>query len=108
MTKLDLLIVTIVAICIVIGFFLFVPPVSQINQLQREVQQQQEQRQALEDKVAEYDRQIEKIRRNDPEEIERIARDRLGFGRDGEEIFPLEIPEKQPELPPVADELTTP
>ena len=108
MTKLDLLITAFVAICIIIGFFLFVPPVSQIHQLQKEYQQLQEQHQELETQVAEYDRQIEKIKHNDPEEIERIARDRLGYGRDGEEIFQLEIPEKQPELSPVTDALTTP
>lgn len=108
MTKLDLLITAIVAICIFICFFLFVPPVSQIHQLQEELHQQQERHRELEGQVAEYERQIDKIKRNDPEEIERIARDRLGYGREGEEIFQLEIPEKQPESSMESEEFVTP
>ena len=104
MTKLDLLITAFVAIVIFICFFLFVPPVSQIHQLQEDLRQEQQRQQKLETQVAEYERQIDKIKRNDPEEIERIARDRLGYGREGEEIFQLQVPEKQPELPTPSEE----
>ncbi|MBR4518834.1 MAG: septum formation initiator family protein [Victivallales bacterium] len=107
MTKLDLLITAIVAIIIFICFFLFVPPVSQIHQLREELLQEQQHHQNLESEVVEYERQIDKIKRNDPEEIERIARDRLGYGREGEEIFQLEVPEKQPVVPST-EEIVTP
>ncbi|MBR4125031.1 MAG: septum formation initiator family protein [Victivallales bacterium] len=107
MTKIDLLITALVAIGIIICFFLFVPPVSQIHQLHEELQQEQQRHQDLEAEVVEYERQIDKIKRNDPEEIERIARDRLGYGREGEEIFQLEVPEKQPLIPPT-EEIITP
>ena len=107
MTKLDLLITAIVAIIIFICFFLFFPPVSQIHQLREELLQEQQHHQNLESEVVEYERQIDKIKRNDPEEIERIARDRLGYGREGEEIFQLEVPEKQPVVPST-EEIVTP
>ena len=107
MTKLDLLITAIVAIVIFICFFLFVPPVSEIHQLRKNLLQEQQHHQNLEEKVSEFERQIDKIKRNDPEEIERIARDRLGYGREGEEIFQLEVPEKQPAVPST-EEIVTP
>ena len=101
MSRIDLLITVVVAIGIFICFFLFVPPMSQINHLKEELQQQQEQHELLEMKIAELERKIEKIKNNDPEEIERIARDRRGYSREGEAVYPLELPE-DPATPPAA------
>ena len=64
-----------------------------INRLKEELQKQQEQHELLETKIAELERQIDKIKNNDPEEIERIARDRRGYSRPGEVIYQLELPE---------------
>ena len=89
MSRIDLLITVIVAIGIFICFFLFVPPVSQINHLKEELLQQQAEHEKLETKIAELEQQIDKIKRHDPEEIERIARDRHGYSLEGEEIYPL-------------------
>ena len=93
MSRIDLLITVIIAVIILVCLFLFVPPTTKINRLKEELQKQQEQHELLETKIAELDRQIDKIKNNDPEEIERIARDRRGYSRPGEVIYQLELPE---------------
>ena len=99
MSRTDLLFTVIFAVVIFICFFLFVPPTTQINRLKEELQEQQEKHELLETKIAELERQIDKIKNNDPEEIERLARDRRGFSRDGEAIYPLELPDASSSAP---------
>ncbi|MBP5300892.1 MAG: septum formation initiator family protein [Victivallales bacterium] len=96
MSKIDFLIVALVVAGIFVCFFLLVPPGTNVHELQEQLAKEQRRNEQLEAKVAEYERQIAKIKRNDAAEIEAIARDRLGYCRDGEEIYPLELPDSQP------------
>ena len=101
MAKIDYLILVCVVAAVFVCFFLLAPPGAHVHDLQEALDREHRRNEQLEEKVAEYERQIEKIKRNDATEIEAIARDRLGYCREGEEVYPMELLEK-PQVAPSA------
>ena len=72
----------------------YIPLIRKTRAFQRELEAKQVALQKEEELNAKLKREIDLLRK-DPEYVEKVARDKLGFGRDGETIYRFESLEEQ-------------
>lgn len=89
-------IIVLAVLLIMVAFFLLVPHVSEINTLNHELDKKQQYHDQLQTETTEVKKQIDQLHRNDPAAIEAIARDKFGYCREGEDVYQLETPAKEP------------
>jgi len=72
----------------------YIPLIRKTRSFERELEAKQLALQKEEELNARLNREIELLK-NDPEYVEKVARDKLGYGRDGETIYRFESLEEQ-------------
>ena len=73
-------------------FFLFTPNANEARKMREAIQQRKEYLSALEEEARETRRTIEQLKNDDPAAIEAVARDKVGYSREGEEIYQVDRP----------------
>ena len=99
MKTIDFLIIPLVVLAAAAVFFMLAPSPREVNKLQRELQEKQQTLEELQVKDSEVQRQAERLRKEDPEAIEKVARDKFGYARPNEEVYQIEKPQKEPNAP---------
>lgn len=72
----------------------YIPLIKKTRSFQRELESKQVALQKEEETNAKLKREIDLLKK-DPEYVEKVARDKLGYGRDGETIYRFESLEEQ-------------
>jgi len=96
MPKSSVIIVFILIIVIIAGFVLLTPPYAQISELRNEISALEKLQQQQREEIEFLQKEIDALRLNDPKAVEKIAREKFGYCRPGEEIYQVDI-EKAPE-----------
>lgn len=94
MKKSDFVILFVLALLVLVFFFVLAPPVNEISDLEEELRMKRRQQELLQQQTKDVERQIDRLRRSDPAAIEAIARDKFGYCRPGEDIYYLEMPQE--------------
>jgi len=106
-------------IAIVLAWYFLWRPDTEIDELRATVEQLQVENDHIRQEIYELKGQCEKLRKGDPTAVERIARDDLGYCREGEVVYPMEAvdasdprlknpPKVQPPPPRVLEPLEQP
>lgn len=88
MTKFVLLFV--LMLIVVIGLVVVVPKKMSNRELEERLVQMQEQLDQLQEELRDLNDTTEKLRRGDPDAIEKVARDKYGMSKEGEDVYKTE------------------
>ncbi len=90
MTFRDILLIIVCLIMFGAAFVWLTPAISDIRILQEELQALQMKHEAQQQEVAQLQREIDALRSGKPQAVERVAREKFGYCRPGEEVFHFE------------------
>ncbi|HOG49185.1 MAG TPA: septum formation initiator family protein [Lentisphaeria bacterium] len=90
MTFRDILLILVCVILFGVAFVLLTPALSDIRNLQEELQTLQMKYEAQQQEVAQLQKEIDDLRSGKPQAVERVAREKFGYCRPGEEVFHFE------------------
>ena len=85
-------IVLIIVFLLLLGlaFVCLTPAMSNVRELQDQLQVLQERHLEQQEEIAQLRRDIDALRSGNPQAVERIAREKFGYCRPGEEVFHFE------------------
>ena len=90
MTFRDILLIIVCLIMFGAAFVWLTPAISDIRILQEELQALQMKHEAQQQEVAQLQKEIDELRSGKPQAVERVAREKFGYCRPGEEVFHFE------------------
>lgn len=96
MRKSNFIIIFIIILAIIAGFGLLTPPYSQISELRREISLLEKIQKEQREEIELLQKEIDALRLNNPKAVEKIAREKFGYCRPGEEVYQVDL-EKAPE-----------
>ena len=94
MTFRDILLIIVCLLMFGAAFVWLTPALSDIRNLQEELHTLQMKHEAQEQEVAQLQKEIDDLRSGKPQAVERVAREKFGYCRPGEEVFHFERPPK--------------
>ncbi len=90
MTFRDIVLIVVFLSLFGLAFVCLTPTMSNIRDLQDELQALQTKHDAQQQEVAQLRKEIDALRSGNPQAVERVAREKFGYCRPGEEVFHFE------------------
>lgn len=86
----DIVLIVVFLLLLGLAFVSLTPAMSNVRELQDELQALQQRHLEQQEEIAQLRREIDALRNGNPQAVERIAREKFGYCRPGEEVFHFE------------------
>jgi len=90
MQKNAFVIIVILILIIVTGVAFVSPRISVLNELRDEVVRLENDQKRQKEELLFLQKEIEALRRNDPKAVEKVAREKFGYSKPGEDVYQVE------------------
>lgn len=90
MKKSDLLIIFIAIVFVIVVFALFTPVITEQSRLQDEISALSAEKEQIRNEISSLQKEIADLQSGDARAINRVAREKFNYCREGEEVYRLE------------------